>query len=146
MRADLRDSDHSHLAMPPMAVPIAITFCKTQWDHPRTDDARSLPPRLQKSYTAIYGQRLCNDTTMITDFFRQLMGRVQEVEQRSQIVWQLRMGSIITPNILKWLADTIRDCHCQLSYLAPDRTTESDRCERAICANSILPRQKVNES
>jgi hypothetical protein len=51
------------------------------------------------------------------------------VEQRSQIVWQLRMGSIITPNGLKWLADTIRDYRCQLSHLAPDWTTESDRCE-----------------
>jgi hypothetical protein len=38
------------------------------------------------------------------------------------------MGSIIIPppNVLKWLADTIRDYHWQLS---PDRTTESDRCE-----------------
>jgi hypothetical protein len=94
-----------------------------------TDDARSLPPRLRKSYTAIYGQRLCNDTTMITDFFRQLMGRVLEVEQRSQIVWQLRIRSIITPKVLKWLAGTIRDYHCQLSPLAPDWTTESDRCK-----------------
>ena len=51
-----------------------------------TGDVRSLPPRLQKSYTTIYGQRLCNDTTIITDFFRQLMGRFQEVEQRSQII------------------------------------------------------------
>jgi hypothetical protein len=48
------------------------------------------------------------------------------VEQRLQIVWQLRKGSTITPIFLKWLADTIRDYHCQLS---PDRTTESDRCE-----------------
>jgi len=51
------------------------------------------------------------------------------VEQRSQIVWQLRMGSIITLNVLKWLAGTIRDYHCQVSQLAPDWTTESDRCE-----------------
>ena len=51
------------------------------------------------------------------------------VEQRSQIVWQLPMGSIITPRVLKWLAGTIRDYYCQLSPLAPDWTTESDRCE-----------------
>jgi len=30
IRVDLRDTHDSHLAMPPMAVPIAITFCKTQ--------------------------------------------------------------------------------------------------------------------
>jgi len=29
IRADLRDMHDSHLAMPPMAVPIAFTFCKT---------------------------------------------------------------------------------------------------------------------
>ena len=61
---------------------------------------------------AIYIQRLCNDTTVITNFFRQLMGRVQEVEQRSQIVWQLRMRSIITPQVVNWLAGTIRDYDC----------------------------------
>jgi len=44
------------------------------------DDDRSLPRRLQKSYKAIYSQRLCNDTTIITDFFRLLIGRVHEVE------------------------------------------------------------------
>jgi len=41
-------------------------------------------------------------------------------------VWQLRKGSIITPKVLKWLADTIRDYHWQLS---PDWTTESDHSE-----------------
>ena len=53
------------------------------------------------------------------------------VEQRSQIVLQLRMGSIIIPppKVLKWLAGTIRYYYCQLSPLAPDWTTESDRCE-----------------
>jgi len=54
------------------------------------------------------------------------------------------MGNILIPppNILKWLADTILDHHRQLSPLAPDRTTESDRCEeRAISTNSILFRQ-----
>ena len=68
------------------------------------------------------------------------------VEQRLQIVWQLRNGSTITPNVLKWLANTIREYHCQLSYFAPDRTTESERCERAICANSILFRQKSTKA
>ena len=40
------------------------------------------------------------------------------MEQRSQIVWKLRKGSTITPNVLKWLADTIRDYLCQLSPLS----------------------------
>jgi len=63
------------------------------------------------------------------------------VEQWSQIMWQLRMGSIITPRVLKWLASTIRNYYCQWPPLAPDWTPESDRCEeRAICANSILVR------
>jgi len=39
-------------------------------------------------------------------------------EQRSQIVWLLRKGSTITPNVLKWLADTISDYLCQLSRLS----------------------------
>ena len=54
--ADLRDTHDSHLAMPPM----------------------NLPQRLRKSYKAIYGQRRCDYTTMIPDFFRLLMGRVQD--------------------------------------------------------------------
>jgi hypothetical protein len=33
---------------------------------------------LRKSYKAIYGQQLCNNTTKIIDFFRLLMGRVQD--------------------------------------------------------------------
>ena len=79
---------------------------------------------------------------MITDFFRLSMGRVQEVEQRLQIMWQLRMGSLITPNVLKWLVGMICDYHCQVSQLAPDWTTELDRCEEsAICANCIVFRQ-----
>ena len=42
------------------------------------DDVRSLVQRLRKSYKAIFGQRLCKNTTMITDFFRLWMGRVQD--------------------------------------------------------------------
>jgi hypothetical protein len=45
-------------------------------------------------------------------------------------VWQLRKGSTITPNVLKWLADTIRNYHCQLSQSAPDWMTELDRYAR----------------
>jgi len=52
------------------------------------------------------------------------------VEQRSQIVWQLRKGSITTPNVLKWLAGMFRDYHCQLSQSTPDWTTESDLVRR----------------
>jgi hypothetical protein len=91
-----------------------------------TDDVRNLPLWLRKSYKAIYGQWLCIDSTMITEFFCLLMGRVQEVEQWLQIVWQLRKGCIITMNVLNWLAGTIRDYHCQLLQSAPDWTTESD--------------------
>jgi len=41
----------------------------------------------------------------------------------------------------------MRDYHCQLSQLAPDWTTESDRCEdSAIGANCILFRQQVHQS
>jgi len=87
------------------------------------------------------------DYHMITDMTTDIIGlstgaEFEILEQWSQIVWHLRKGSTITPNVLKWLADTIRDYYCRLSYFAPDRTTESDRCERAICANSILLRQK----
>jgi hypothetical protein len=42
------------------------------------DDVRSLLQRLRKSYKAIFGQRLYKNTTMITDFFRLWMGRVQD--------------------------------------------------------------------
>jgi hypothetical protein len=71
---------------------------------------------------------------MITDVIAGIIGlstgaESEIVEQRLQIVWQLRKGSTITPIVLKWLADTIRDYHCQLSPLAPDWTTESDRCK-----------------
>jgi len=53
------------------------------------------------------------------------------VDQQSQIVWQLRKGYIIIPppNVLKWLAGTIRYYYCQLSPFAPDWTTESNHCE-----------------
>ena len=93
------------------------------------DEVRSLLPRLRKSYKVIYGQRLCNDTTMITAFFHLLMNRVQELKQRSKIVWQLRIGSIITANVLKCLAGTICDYHWQLSQPAHFWTIESDPCE-----------------
>jgi len=68
---------------------------------------------------------------MITDMITGIIGRstgaeFEIVEQRLQIVWQLRKGSTITPNVLEWLADTIRNYHWQLST---DWTTESDRYE-----------------
>jgi len=49
-----------------MAVPIAITFYTTRWSH------------LRYCCCEEFQQRLCNDTTMITDIFRLLMGRVQD--------------------------------------------------------------------
>jgi len=69
------------------------------------------------------------------------------VEQRSQIGWQLRKGSTITPIVLEWLSDMIRDYNCQLSPLAAARTTESDRCdERSIGINSIQFHQHMPTS
>jgi len=52
------------------------------------------------------------------------------VEQRSQIVWQLWIGSLLTPRVLNWLAGTIHDDHCQLSPLTPDWITKSNRREK----------------
>jgi len=116
--ADLSDTQDSHLAMSPMAIAIAMTFYTTEWDH------------LPYGCCERFQQRLCNNTTMITDMLRLLMDRVHHMEQQSQIVSQLRMGSIMTPKVLKWLAVTIRNYHCQLSSFAPDWTTESDCCEQ----------------
>ena len=64
--AGLRDTHDSYLVMPLMAVPIAITFYTTRWSH------------LRYCCCEEFQQRLCNDTTMITDIFRLLMGRVQD--------------------------------------------------------------------
>jgi hypothetical protein len=50
--------------MPPMAVPIAITFCNGIIYV--MDDVRSLLQRLRKSYKAIYVQQI-NESTMVTD-------------------------------------------------------------------------------
>jgi len=86
-----------------------------------TDDVRSLLQRLRKSYAMIQ--------LWIPISFVYWLAEFKIVEQRSQIVWQLRMGSIITPSVLKWLAGTICDYHCQLSQSAPDWTTESDPCQ-----------------
>jgi len=102
------------------------------------------------SYKATYCQRV-NESTIITDItIRILVYRRAEfkiVEQRSKIVWQLPMGSIITPNVLKWLPGPIRDYHCQSSPVTSDRTTESDRCEeRAMCINSIQFHQHMPAS
>jgi hypothetical protein len=44
------------------------------------DDVRSLLQRLRQSYKAIFIQWLCNNTTMITDFFCLWMGTVQDSE------------------------------------------------------------------
>jgi len=66
---------------------------------------------------------------MITGIIGVLTDRVQDMEPRSQIVWQLPMWSIITAKVLKWLACTILDDHHQLSQSAPDWTTEFDCCE-----------------
>jgi len=57
------------------------------------------------------------------------------------------MRTIITPNVLKWLAGPIHNYHCQLSPLASDWTTKSDRCEeRAMCVNSFQFHQHMPTS
>jgi hypothetical protein len=71
------------------------------------------------------------DYKMITDMITSIIGlstgaEFDIVEQQLQIVWQLRKGSTITPNVLMWLVDTIRAYDWQLSA---DRMTESDHCE-----------------
>ena len=63
-------------------------------------------------------QRYNYDYQMITDMITGIIGlstgaEFEIVEQRLQIVWQLRKGSTITPNILKWLADMIHDYYRQ---------------------------------
>jgi len=89
-------------------------------------------------------------TDMITSIIGVLMDRVQDMEPRSQIVWQLQMGSIITAKVLKWLAGTIRDNRRQLSQSAPDWTTELDRCKereshlRQLYSISSNIRQRAN--
>jgi hypothetical protein len=56
-----------------------------------------------------FQQRLCNDSTVITDTVTDmitgimvyLQAEFKTVEQRSLIVWLLRKGSIITPEYSK---------------------------------------------
>jgi hypothetical protein len=70
IRADLRDMHDSHLAMPPTAAEIAITFYTTEWSH-----------LLYECCVEFY-QRLCNDINMITNMITGIIGlstgRVQE--------------------------------------------------------------------
>jgi hypothetical protein len=87
------------------------------------DDVRSSLQRLWKSYAMIQLWIRISVVYWWAEF--------KIVEQRSQILLQLRMGSIISApwNVLKWLADTIRDYYCQFSALALDWTAESDLCD-----------------
>jgi len=121
IREDLRDTHDSHLAMPPMAVPIAIPFYMTRWS----------PLRYWwcEEFTAAATEVLWNDTTLNTDFLRLLMGRVQD------------SGAAITDR-------TIHDYHCHLSPFAPDWTTGSDRCEEREPSGPTLFDfvKQVNES
>jgi hypothetical protein len=70
IRGNLLDMHNSHLAAPPMATPIAITFYTTQWSH------------LRYGCCKVAQQRLCNDTTMIADMITGIIGlstgRVQD--------------------------------------------------------------------
>jgi hypothetical protein len=121
--ADLRDTHDSHLAMPLWQLKSQLPSARFNGIIDVMDGVRSLLQWLRKSYKALYHQQLCNELTMIPDMITGIMiyrlAGIKIVEQRSQIVWQLRKGSTITLNILKWLAGTIRDYHCQLSSLAP---------------------------
>jgi hypothetical protein len=75
----LRNTHDLHLAMPPMAVTIAITFCNGIIH--LMDDVRSLLQHLQKSYKATYSQRV-TESTLITDMITSIIGlstgRVQD--------------------------------------------------------------------
>jgi hypothetical protein len=60
---------------------------------------------------------------MLSDCFVNGWAECEILEQQSQIVEQLQMGSTITPHVVKWLANTIRKYYGQL---APDWTIEFD--------------------
>jgi len=65
--------------------------------------------------------------------------KVKLGEQRLQIMWQLQMGSKITPTVPKWLAGIICNDIWQSSPLPQDRTTELNHCkEEAICARTVF--------
>jgi len=49
--------------------------------------------------------------------------------------WVLRW----TPNVLKWLADTIHDSHCQWSLLSCHWTIKSDLCEDGAISANYMP-------
>jgi len=67
---DLRDTHDSHLAMPPMAVPIAITFCKTM--------GLSMLRMMLGVYRSGYGS--------LTRLYTDQWAEFKIVEQGSQIV------------------------------------------------------------
>ena len=152
VRAGLRITRDSRRSTSPTSVEIAITFYTTRRSHlhygsceagftryPRftssdaTDGSSNRNYLLQDS-TELSTLRMmlvvyCFGYGSLTRLYMDQWTQFKIVEQRSQIVPQLWMGSIITPNVLKWLPDAIRYYYCQLSPLAPDWTTESDRCE-----------------
>jgi len=97
IRAGLRNTRDSRRSTSPTAVAIAITFYATRWSY------------LLYGCCVEFQQRLCNDSTMITDMITDIIigimvyrrAELKIVEQRSQIVLQLRKGSIITPEYSK---------------------------------------------
>jgi len=97
IRAGLRNTRDSRRSTSLTAVAIAITFYATRWSY------------LRYGCCVEFQQRLCNDSTMITDTITDIIigimvyrrAELKIVEQRSQIVLQLRKGSIITPEYSK---------------------------------------------
>ena len=123
MREGLRNTRDSRRSTSLTAVATAITFYTTRWSH------------LRYGCCEEFQQPLCSDTTMIIDMITGIIclptGRAQDSGAAIADHAAALNGKYTysTPNVLKWLAGTIRDYHCQLSQSAPDWTTESDRCE-----------------
>jgi len=102
--AHSRDTPNSHPAMLQMAVQIAITFCKSQWD----DLYYGWCWQFTATVTDVVQGNIESgviDSTMVTGMITGIMGYrralIKTVEQRSQIVPQLWMRSIITTECSK---------------------------------------------
>jgi len=122
IRADLCNTHNSHLAAPPIAMPIAITSTLNRIIYV-IDDVRNLLQGLQKPSAMI--------ELWIPISFIDGEAMFKKMQQWSQMVLQLWMGSILLPppNVLKWLAVTNRKYYGQL---APDWTTKSQCCKERV--------------
>jgi len=89
----LRNAHNSHRCKSPTLAGIAITFYGTRWSY------------LRYGCCVEFQQRLCKDSTMITDTITDmitgimvyLQAEFKILKQRSLILWLLRKGSLITP-------------------------------------------------